>query len=106
MGGAWPRTMGYGATDVWIDEAVNIDPRVHDALARKAEIQTQLARRKIVDPLEIICRRCNAAVGVKCTDTNRRRTFERKPHRRRKDDARIVQDAANAMLTRRRLSAP
>lgn len=103
--GGYPATYGRSPANVWFDEASDIDQRVHSALKTKAEIQAQL-RRKIVDPLEIICRRCDAAVGQRCTDTNRRRTFERKPHRRRKDDARLVQEAANAMLTRRRLSAP
>lgn len=58
----------------------------------------QVKKKRVVDPLEIICARCKAAAGERCTDTNRRKTFERKPHRRRKDDARRAQEAVNAML--------
>lgn len=105
MGGSWPSVRGYEVSSVWLDEASHINPRGAFS-ADWASPPQQVSKKKIVDPLEIICRRCNAAVGQRCTDTNRRRTFERKPHRRRKDDARLVQEAANALLTRRRLSAP
>lgn len=79
-----------------VDEMAEIDQRVHDALERKGEIQAQISR-KFVDPLAIVCKRCGAAVGERCTDTKRHQTFERKPHRRRKNDALLVQEAVNAM---------
>lgn len=93
---------GHRANFAFVDELSN---HTADAFGYAASQRAtgwsppqQVAKKRIVSPLEIICKRCNAAVGAKCTDTNHRKTFERKPHRRRKNDAQLVQEAANAML--------
>ena len=80
-------------TTMWYDEAGPITGRMRGSGPGLPSPRPK----KIVDPLDIICRRCKAPVGQRCTDRYKYQDVLRKPHRRRKDDALLVQQAAQAM---------
>ena len=83
---------GIELNAVWLDEAGDIPAVPVSPVTRQPA-----PRRRIVDPLEIICRRCKAPVGKRCTDRYKHQDVERKPHYRRKADAQLVQQAARAL---------
>lgn len=93
---------GLEVASVWFDEmAEGLDP-VAQTMAQTSRVLDTALNRKVVDPLDIVCRRCGSAVGRRCTDRYKCKDHERKPHYRRKADALLVQQAARAMLPRGR----
>lgn len=83
-------------TKSWIDEWGSFDP-TSQVLAQTTGAVSAALGRKVVDPLDIGCRSCGAQPHQRCSDTFRHKAHERKPHRRRKTDAQLVQEAARAL---------
>jgi hypothetical protein len=97
--------VGNAVTEVWVDEASDVDQRVLNTLRRKAEFVAQLSPPAPpplqIKPTVVPCTYCGANAGEKCRRWHGVKQLTRRgPHPSRLRDFKLLRTAAKAMIGR------